>query len=146
MLVEIRKSDKDLGNRSYDLCSAYVLFTDIYSCWPPVFVMWYDNLSELHPTNKDAKGAYSLTTHKHPFGVILLDSCLTFNEAIYTLAHEYAHHLSQQNHGFMMFELWYEYLIDEIYRRWQDADGEEDQSDNRRRHVVVREVCVRTEN
>jgi len=76
---------------------------------------------------------------------IVIDSGCDFIEAATVLIHEYAHFLSQQDHDFLMYELWREYLREEFQRRWYNAIGKEDWEADRGRTFVVGEVCRNTE-
>jgi hypothetical protein len=142
MLAEIRELADDLGERGYDLTPVYMVLSEIAPCWPPCYVIYSDKLSEMHPEGKEARGGYTMSNTNPPFGVILLSHNLPKDIAVFVLIHEYAHHLSQQNHDFLMYELWYSYLLEEFLRRWNNAERKEDTDADRRRHVVVRKVCI----
>lgn len=142
MLVELVYDQMAYTALNYMLLPILITLSDIYSTYPPCFVMYYKDLSSIHPEGKKARGGYTLSSaaDKPAFGVILLDSTVDEFEIVPVLIHEYAHHLSQQNHGFTMFELWKEHLTQEYERRGQYVIREGDTEDYRRRHVVVRKV------
>lgn len=144
MLVEIANEDIYAYTAlNYMLLPILITLSDIYSTYPPCFVTYYKGLHEIHPEGKNARGGYTLSRvgDKPTFGLILLDSTVDEFEIVPLLIHEYAHHLSQQNHGFKMYDLWVEYLTQEYERRGQYVIREGDAEDYRRRHVVVRKIC-----
>ena len=147
MLVEIVHDEEMYTTKTYTLLPFLITLSNIYETYPPVFVMFYKDLWKVHPEKKKALGGYTLSAMKDKpaFGIIILDDFLMAHEVMPVLIHEYAHHLSQQNHGFKMFELWREHLTNEYERRGLYAYREGDKTDYRRRHVVVRKVCFPTE-
>lgn len=144
MLAEITSGDlTEVTHRTYVIQPFLALLNEFVKTNPPVFVYFVDKLRELHPDKKNALGGYALARTRFgvPFGVILLDGNLQVDEVVLTLIHEYAHHLSQQNHDFTMFELWKDYLEREYYRRWNDVERETDQGDAGCGPFVVGEIC-----
>jgi hypothetical protein len=61
-------------------------------------------------------------------GFIFITIGLTISETAQILIHEYAHHLTQCDHQFVMFELWKEYLIEKFREGFLDyyKGGEKD--------------------
>jgi hypothetical protein len=53
-------------------------------------------------------------------GFIFITIGLTISETAQILIHEYAHHLAQSDHQFVMFELWKEYLIEKFREGFLD--------------------------
>lgn len=53
-------------------------------------------------------------------GIIVIDENCKYDEICTILVHEYCHHLTQQNDGGMLFELFKEWLRDEFVRRWSE--------------------------
>lgn len=121
------------------------ILEDIYWIDEPVWVKFVDDLRM--PDGRKVRGGcgwiplplkaggYRLT-HS-----IVIDSGCDMIEAATVLIHEYAHLLSQQNHGFLMYELWREYLREEFKRRWDNAIGKEDWEADRGRTFVAGKVC-----
>ena len=145
MLAEITCGDiTEVTHRTYVIQPFLALLNKIVKTQPPTFVHFVDRLREYHPEGQDALGGYALarTPGMVPFGVILLDGNLQVDEVVLTIIHEYAHHLSQQNHGFTMFELWKEYLEEEYHRRWNDVERETDQGDVGCGPFVVGKICL----
>jgi hypothetical protein len=130
---------------------------DIYSIDETIYVYMCENVCM--PDGTSVRGGYGLmygVTKDGPVQthVITIDISCDFIEAATVLIHEYAHVLSQQNHDFLMYELWREYLREEFrreylreefQRRWYNAIGKEDWETDRRGTIVVGEVCCDTE-
>ncbi len=120
------------------------ILEDIYWIVEPVIVK---HVKDLERNGEKAKGGCGYTILPMKDGsirwthCIVLDSDLTWQEAATVLIHEYAHLLSQTDHGWLMYELWREYLREEFKRRWDNADGKEDWEDDRGRTFLVGEVC-----
>ncbi len=127
--------------RNYTLLKEIEILGDMYPVYPPVFVTFVEGLKKDKETV--AKGGYGhIQGETETRGIIYLNGNLEWNEAVTVMIHEYAHHLSQQNHGFVMYELWREHLREEFVRRYEDyVRGETDQGYDRGRVVVVGEVC-----
>jgi hypothetical protein len=127
--------------RNYTFEPAVHILGDMYPVYPPVFVTFVDGLKKDKETV--VKGGYGHIQGKtETRGIIYLNGNLEWREAVTVMIHEYAHHLSQQNHGFVMYELWKEWLREEFVRRYNDyVRGETDQGYDRGRTVVVGEVC-----
>jgi hypothetical protein len=118
---------------------------DIYWIDEPVIVKFVDDLH--NPDGIKSRGGCGWTVLPMKDGsyrfthCIVLDSDLDFVEAATVLIHEYAHLLSQADHGFLMYELWREHLREEFKRRWDNADGKEDWDADRGRTFLVGDVC-----
>lgn len=76
---------------------------------------------------KKVRGRYTLVETWFPCmpdnkskGVIFVDENCNFVEMCTVLVHEYAHHLSQQNHSGMLFRLFKDWLRKEFVRRWNE--------------------------
>lgn len=130
-------------SRNYTFIRELEILDEIYGIEAIVIVHFVPELKKEDGTK--AKGNYGLgrfvtKSGKQMLHMILLDSDLDLVEAATILIHEYAHLLSQQNHGFKLYELWREYLREEFVRRWNYAEGREDQGHDRSRVVLVGEV------
>ena len=122
--------------RNYDIVPYMNLLGDMYPVDPPVFMMFVDGLRK--PDGTPARGGYGvLEADGNTRGIIYLDSNLDWNEAVTAMIHEYAHHLSQQNHGFLMYELWREWLREEFVRRYEDANRAGNQEHDRSRVIRI---------
>jgi hypothetical protein len=79
--------------------------------------------------NKKVRGRYLLLDTWFPCapdnksrGAIFIDEDEGFVSMCTVLVHEYAHHLSQQGHGGMLFELFKNWLRTEFVKRWNGGD------------------------
>jgi hypothetical protein len=120
------------------------ILDDIYDLEHPVFLKFHEDLCK--PDGTKVRGGYSrgvLPMQKGlaPMHLIYIDSGCDLETSATVLLHEYAHLLSQQDHGFLMYELWREYLREEFQRRWYNAIGKEDWETDRGRTIMVGEVC-----
>ena len=113
----------DVPERDYTLMDEIELLGDIYPVNPPVYVVFREDLRKQDDTK--ARGGYVLA--KVPIrngvgsrGFIFIDAGLDLIEAATILIHEYSHHLSQQNHGFVMYELYREWLREEFVEKWNE--------------------------
>ena len=120
------------------------ILDDVHDSTVPIFVKFISDLKR--EDGHKARGGYGqglLPTRKGPAQVhiIYINADCDMIETATVLIHEYAHVLSQQNHDFLMYELWKEYLREEFKRRWDNAIGKENWEDDRGRTFVVGEVC-----
>jgi hypothetical protein len=121
---------------------------DIYNTDEIIYV--YMDKHVHMPDGRSVRGGYGKMHGMTKDGMvethmITIDTSCDFIEAATVLIHEYAHVLSQQNHDFLMYELWREYLREEFQRRWYNAIGKEDWETDRRGTIVVGEVRCNTE-
>lgn len=135
--------DDEVTTRNYTFYREIDIVEKIYSVEHYVFVRFISNLTKQDGTK--VRGGYALglvptTKGALPAHIIYIDSDLDVIEAATVLVHEYAHVLSQQNHGFTMYELWREYLREQFKRRWHDVIDQENRDDDRGRVIVVGEV------
>jgi hypothetical protein len=110
------------ASRNYTFIRELEILDEIYEIEEPVIVTFVPYLEK--PDGTKAKGNYGLAQFATREGkallhMIVLDSDLDLIEAATILIHEYAHVLSQQNHDFVMYELWREYLRSEFVKRWE---------------------------
>lgn len=138
------------GNEvAYNLHVAMNIVEDIWWIDEPIIVKFIDDLRM--PDGTKVRGGCGYTFLKLKEGgcrathSIAIDNGCDFIEAATVLIHEYAHLLSQQDHGFLMYELWREYLREKFQRRWYNAIGKEDWEADRGRTFMVGEVCCDTE-
>ena len=130
-----------ITTRNYTFIRELELLDGIYEIEAPVIVTFTPYLEK--PDGTRAKGNYGLgqfTTRdgKKLMHMIVLDSDLDLIEAATILLHEYAHVLSQQGHGFNMYELWREYLREEFVKRWkEDYNIPSDRWSNWDRVIIV---------
>lgn len=130
---------------AYNFHIAMNIVEDIYRIDEPIIVKFMYDLRK--PDETKVRGGCGWTLLQLKKGghrlthVIVIDSECTLVEAATVLIHEYAHLLSQQDHGFLMYELWREYLREEFKRRWDNAIGKEDWEADRGRTFMVGEVC-----
>jgi len=136
--------DDAVTTRNYTFTRELNIVEEIYSVEPYVFVRFIPDMKK--PDGTKVRGGYALgliptTEGAVPAHIIYIDSDLDVIEAATVLVHEYAHVLSQQNHGFVMYELWRDYLREQFKRRWHDVIDQENRDDDRGRVIVVGEVC-----
>lgn len=140
MFILINDAGKE---RDFRFVRELNILEDIYDIEREVWVKFVTNLRR--EDGSKARGGYGqgqmCASGDYQWHVIYIDDALDLIEAATVLLHEYAHVLSQQDHGYTMYELWRSYLREEFRRRWEDVIGEEDKDDDRGRVVVVGEVC-----
>ncbi len=108
-------------SRNYTFIRELEILDEIYEVEAPIIVTFVPYLEK--PDGTKAKGNYGLGQFvtrdgKKLMHMIMLDSSLDLIEAVTILIHEYAHVLSQQGHGFTMYELWRGFLRYEFVERW----------------------------
>jgi len=139
MIYYIQFGPLDGVDRTYDIIPAMNLLGDMYPTDRPCYLMYIKGLRK--PDGTPARGGYGvLKGETDSRGIIYLTDGMDWGEAVSILIHEYAHHLSQQDHGFVMYELWREWLREEFVRRYEDVKRETDQRYDRSRIVEVGEV------
>ena len=117
-----------ITTRNYTFIRELEILDGIYEIDEPVIVNFKPYLRKADGTK--ARGNYGLGQfvvrggNKKLMHLITLDSDLDIIEAATVLIHEYAHVLSQQNHGFKMYELWRDYLREEFVKRWNEEYNE----------------------
>jgi hypothetical protein len=140
MFILVNNENKE---REFRFVRELNILEDIYDIDGEVWVIFVPNLRK--PDGTKVRGGYGQGKMRHSgdyqWHIIYIDDAINLIEAATVLIHEYAHILSQQNHGFTMYELWRSYLRKEFRRRWEDVIGEKDTDDDRGRVVVVGEVC-----
>jgi hypothetical protein len=128
--VDIESFDEPIciTTRNYTFIRELEILDEIYEIEEPIIVTFVPYLEK--PDGTKAKGNYGLSqfvtqdNKKKVMHMIMLDSSLDLIEAATVLLHEYAHVLSQQEHGFTMYELWKEYLREEFVERWNEDYNE----------------------
>ena len=117
-----------ITTRDYTFIRELEILDGIYEIDTPVIVTFTPYLRKFDGTG--ARGNYGLGQfvvrggNRKLMHLITLDSYLDLIEAATVLIHEYAHVLSQQNHGFKMYELWKEHLRTEFVKRWSEEYNE----------------------
>jgi len=135
--------DDEGMTRNYAFTRELNIVEDTYSVEPNIFVRFIPDMRKQDGTK--VRGGYALgliptTKGAIPAHIVYIDSDCDVIEAATVLVHEYAHILSQQDHGFVMYELWREYLREQFKRRWHDVIEQENRGDDRGRVIVVGEV------
>ena len=78
----------------------------------------------------EVRGKYMLratsTAPVDNIGWILINRNYKFNQIVTVLVHEYAHHLTLEDHEGKMYNLFKDWLREELMRRWQDVKRRED--------------------